>query len=191
MYVYRTNRGMGELGINPVIITAGAKFLQSLINWVFGKKPWDWRLIADSNKRAISGWFTVMLVCNRKDRIVYWLNTITEAKGIAIDSPNGRGKAMMQDISEEAWAIGRAFGFSDDGIRSLISQGKQVSIGDKASWSPPSNLVIPQISKTGTSTSSSQQQAAQTAQASVFSGILPVLLIGGGLYIVAKGAKII
>jgi len=179
---------------SPIVI---AVQVASFISSLFGKKPWTYRLVAEANRRAMGGFFTVLAYLNRTDRIKYWFDLITTTKGIGIDDgPNYIHQLHLETIklaiSAGISTAVRYPSFSAGSIaQTLYEKGYSNPIADDGSWSIPADL-ISSTSQTQTQTQTqAQTQAQPTAQASMFSGFLPIALIGGAVYLVAKKMRVI
>jgi len=179
------------MGVAPVVASA-VKLTGPVISFIsslFGKKPWSYRLVAFVNRQRMAGFFTVYAYLGKTDRIKYWFDLITTTKGIGIDSgPNYGHQLQLEcvkaavDAKRSLWADYPSF-TPGSVAQALFEKGLNNPIADDGSWSVPKDLVP---STTDTST---QAQQPSVQQASMFSGILPIVLIGGALFLI--GPKLI
>jgi hypothetical protein len=191
MYV-QNRKGLGDGdgdGVSPISIVAS---VVSVLKGIFGKTPWAYGMVALVNHQWMGGFFTVYAYLKRTDRIKYWFDLITTTKGVGIDS----GPDYLYHLQDECVQAAINAGISKQAdfrsftpgsvAQALFEKGWADPVAENGSWSPPEGLVA-----AATDTTTGTTTTGTTAQASIFSGFLPIALIGGAVYLVAKKMRVI
>lgn len=211
---YTRNKILPGLGANPVVVAAAIKAGTNILNAILGKKSWNWSICDPLDRHLMAHIFNVFYMTPNSggyDRIRFWMDKVVDASGNNLGGKYGWAPViaaikggpnwlandwMFGQMGREAYLYGSGAGLSVDQIMQIFNT-EDPSIDTSGVYHPPASLVQAATAQAQgpTQTQGPSQTDAVTEAAAVtpggISSFLPIALIGGLAFVVAKKMRVI